>query len=87
MPFETPMVGDVPPGVLDHPHANVVESHRFPDRGSNVARMFCGGDLRPVRDRHCERRHLHISVFGESNLSYLRLADFFGFFVAVLVFF
>jgi len=55
--------------------------------GINVARMFCSGDLRPVRDRHCERRHLHISFFGESNLSYLRLADFFGFFVAVLVFF
>src|SRR4051812_27381365 len=70
------MVGFVPGGVFDHPHANIPGLDRSPKRASALSRMFGLGYVRPINggewdpfELHTPRRLAHSAAeCGESLL-------------------
>jgi hypothetical protein len=54
-----PMIGEIARRILDHPHAQITDVERAPQRFAGFSGMFRHGDLAPVGDGEGQFRNLH----------------------------
>lgn len=61
------MIGRVAGGVLNHPHANIADVVRSPERHAGLAGVLRKSHLTPISEGERESGHLHESSIARSS--------------------